>query len=71
MFLSQDFMSYIGKTCDDIQRTVRELKARGVEFTDAIKDAGYGLAMQFRVPGDFEVELYRRTTRRTEARPLN
>jgi hypothetical protein len=49
---------YIAFYCDDIQRTVRELKARGIEFTDDIKDVGYGLATHFRMPGDFEVELY-------------
>jgi predicted enzyme related to lactoylglutathione lyase len=49
---------YIAFCCDDIECTVRELQARGVEFTDDIKDVGYGLATHFRMPGDFEVELY-------------
>lgn len=44
--------------CDDIHATVAKLKARGVEFTDQISDAGYGLAAHFKMPGDFEVELY-------------
>src|SRR5712692_9875320 len=44
--------------CDDIRRTVAELKERGVEFTDDIADQGYGLVTHFRVPGDFEVQLY-------------
>lgn len=44
--------------CDDIQRTVNELRERGVEFTDEIADVGYGMATHFRMPGDFEVELY-------------
>ena len=43
---------------DDIEKTVAELKARGVEFTDGISDVGYGLATHFKMPGDFEVELY-------------
>ena len=50
--------------CDDIERTVAELKARGVEFTDAITDVGYGLATHFRVPGDFELELYQPSYRK-------
>src|SRR3954462_13050882 len=29
--------------CDDIHKTVAELKARGIEFTDAVTDQGYGL----------------------------
>ena len=44
--------------CDDIETTVAELRARGVEFTDGITDVGYGLATHFKVPGDFELELY-------------
>jgi predicted enzyme related to lactoylglutathione lyase len=44
--------------CDDIYRTVAELEERGVQFTDEIAEAGYGLATHFRMPGDFEVELY-------------
>jgi hypothetical protein len=44
--------------CDDIRRTVAELKERGVEFTDGITDAGYGLVTHFRMPGDLAVQLY-------------
>ncbi len=44
--------------CDDIETTVAELKARGVEFTDEIQDLGFGLATHFRMPGDFQVQLY-------------
>jgi len=57
--------------CDDLEQTIAELKARGVEFTDGVSDAGYGLATHFRVPGDFEVELYqpryRKDSRRAHA----
>jgi 4-hydroxyphenylpyruvate dioxygenase-like putative hemolysin len=44
--------------CDDIKQTMTELKERGVEFTSGVKDEGWGLVTQFRVPGDFEVMLY-------------
>lgn len=44
--------------CDDIHATVAELSARGVEFTDSISDAGYGLTTHFRMPGELVVELY-------------
>jgi len=44
--------------CDDVKKTVAELKARGVTFTDSITDRGYGLATHFKMPGDFEVQLY-------------
>jgi catechol 2,3-dioxygenase-like lactoylglutathione lyase family enzyme len=49
---------YVSFYCDDIERTVSDLKARGVEFTDQITDRGYGLAIHFRMPGQLEVELY-------------
>ena len=55
---------YLSFYCDDIRRTVAELGERGVEFTDGISDTGYGLATHFRVPGDFEVELYQPHYRR-------
>jgi catechol 2,3-dioxygenase-like lactoylglutathione lyase family enzyme len=44
--------------CDDIEQTVTELKARGVEFTQDVEDHGYGLVTHFRVPGNFSVQLY-------------
>ena len=44
--------------CDDIQQTVSELTARGVEFTHEVEDHGYGLVTYFKVPGSFKVQLY-------------
>jgi catechol 2,3-dioxygenase-like lactoylglutathione lyase family enzyme len=44
--------------CDDIRETMADLKARGVEFTQDVVDAGYGLITFFRMPGDFTVQLY-------------
>jgi catechol 2,3-dioxygenase-like lactoylglutathione lyase family enzyme len=44
--------------CDDIKKTVAELRSRGVEFTEDIQDRGYGLVTHFRVPGNFAVQLY-------------
>lgn len=44
--------------CDDIEQTVRELTDRGVEFTQAIEDHGYGYVTYFKVPGGFAVQLY-------------
>jgi catechol 2,3-dioxygenase-like lactoylglutathione lyase family enzyme len=51
-------MHNISFYCDDVEKTVAELKARGVEFTGPITDRGYGLVTHFKVPGDFEVQLY-------------
>lgn len=39
--------------CDDIKETVKELKAKGVEFKGEIEDHGYGLVTYFKVPGKF------------------
>jgi len=44
--------------CDDLTATVRELESRGVTFTQAIEDHGYGLVTFFDAPGDFKVQLY-------------
>ena len=44
--------------CDDVKKTVEELKSRGVEFTSGITDEGWGLLTHFRMPGEIEVELY-------------
>ena len=44
--------------CDDIEQTVAELKAKGVEFTAPVADRGYGLVTHFKVPGGFAVQLY-------------
>jgi hypothetical protein len=44
--------------CDDIEGTVRDLTARGVEFAHEIQDHGYGWVTHFKVPGDFVVQLY-------------
>lgn len=49
---------HISFYCDDIEETVAQLKQRSVEFTDSISDRGYGLVTHFRMPGNFEVELY-------------
>ncbi|HEV7680940.1 MAG TPA: VOC family protein [Pyrinomonadaceae bacterium] len=44
--------------CDDIEQTVTELRARGVEFTQEVEDHGYGFVTHFKAPGDFKVQLY-------------
>src|SRR5687768_7739653 len=44
--------------CDDIAGTVKEMKARGVNFTKDIEDHGYGLVTYFEAPGGVTVQLY-------------
>ena len=51
-------LNHISFYCDDIEKTVAKLKARGVEFTGGVEDHGYGLVTHFKMPGDFSVQLY-------------
>jgi catechol 2,3-dioxygenase-like lactoylglutathione lyase family enzyme len=44
--------------CDDIVKTVAELKAKGVQFKGEVEDHGYGLVTHFHAPGDFTIQLY-------------
>jgi predicted enzyme related to lactoylglutathione lyase len=44
--------------CDDIEKTVKELKKRGVKFIGGIADHGYGLVTHFKMPGKVEAQLY-------------
>ena len=50
--------AHISFFCDNIEKTVAELKDRGVEFVGAIEDMGYGLITHFKAPGDFQIQLY-------------
>ncbi len=51
-------MPYISFICDDIEKTVAELRARSVDFVGEIEEKGWGFSIQFRMPGDFTVDLY-------------
>jgi len=44
--------------CDNIQKTVAELRAKGVQFTKEVADHGYGFVTYFKMPGNLEVQLY-------------
>lgn len=44
--------------CDDIHDTVADLAARGVQFTEAIADHGWGMVTHFTAPGGINVQLY-------------
>jgi predicted enzyme related to lactoylglutathione lyase len=44
--------------CNDIEATVDELKAKGVEFTEPITDAGFGLTTRMRVTDNETLPLY-------------
>jgi predicted enzyme related to lactoylglutathione lyase len=44
--------------CDDIDATISELQAKGVEFTAPVTDAGFGRLTRLRVPGGGDLGLY-------------
>ena len=54
--------------CDDIEKTVAQLKKRGVKFVGKIEDRGYGFITQFKVPGGFMIQLYQPKYRRKPQR---
>ena len=55
--------------CDDINATVAQLKAKGVEFLGGVQDQGWGLVTQFKMPGAGSVQLYQpRYAKKSRAR---
>jgi catechol 2,3-dioxygenase-like lactoylglutathione lyase family enzyme len=44
--------------CDDIEATIAQLRAKGVEFTRPVSDEGFGLVTALRIPGGGELGLY-------------
>ena len=44
--------------CDDIEATMTELRAKGIEFTTGVAEERWGLVTGFRLPGGGEVGMY-------------
>ncbi len=44
--------------CDDIEATLAELRGKGVEVGDEVRDEGFGLVSSLVVPGAGEMMLY-------------
>lgn len=44
--------------CEDIEATVAELRARGVQFDSDVADQGWGLVTHFLLPGAGRAQLY-------------
>ena len=44
--------------CDDIETTVAELEAKGVELARPVSDEGFGLMTAIRLPDGGEIGLY-------------
>jgi hypothetical protein len=44
--------------CDDVHATVKQLKAKGVEFSDEITEQRWGITTALKLPGGGELGLY-------------
>jgi len=44
--------------CNDLDATVADLRAKGIEFRGEPEDQGFGIVMTMVLPGDVEVLLY-------------
>jgi catechol 2,3-dioxygenase-like lactoylglutathione lyase family enzyme len=44
--------------CDDIQATLAELRAKGVEVASEVSDQGWGLLAAIRLPDSSELPIY-------------
>jgi predicted enzyme related to lactoylglutathione lyase len=44
--------------CDNLEQTMTELKAKGVEFSRPVSDAGFGRVAWLRIPAGAELALY-------------
>jgi catechol 2,3-dioxygenase-like lactoylglutathione lyase family enzyme len=44
--------------CDDLEATMTELQAKGVEFTHEITEERWGRLVRFRLPGGGELGMY-------------
>ena len=44
--------------CDDIEGTVRDLRAKGITAQGDPEDHGYGITVMLTLPGGVEVQLY-------------
>jgi hypothetical protein len=44
--------------CDDINATIRDLRAKGIDVRSETEDEGWGITTTMRFPGGPEVMLY-------------
>jgi len=50
--------SEVSLMCDDLDATVAELRAKGIEFRGEPQNQGFGIATTMVLPGDVEMVLY-------------
>ncbi len=55
--------------CENIEKTITELRARGVKFTQAVRDVSWGRVCGIALPGGGELGLYQPRHALALARP--
>jgi catechol 2,3-dioxygenase-like lactoylglutathione lyase family enzyme len=55
---STDQRSDVSLMCDDLDATMAQLRAKGAEFAGDVRDEGWGITIQLKVPGAQEMTLY-------------
>ena len=55
---STDQQFDVSLMCDDLDKTMAELTAKGAEFTGEIRDEGWGITARLKVPGAGDMTLY-------------
>ena len=48
----------ISLMCDDLEATMAELRAKGIEFRGEPRDEGFGITVTMVLPGETELTLY-------------
>ena len=49
---------HVSLMCDDIEATVAELRAKGIEFRGEPENQGFGIVTMMVLPGGVEMQLY-------------
>jgi hypothetical protein len=55
--------------CEDIEATITELRAKGISFTQAVRDVSWGRVTAIALPGGGELGLYQPRHEMAIARP--
>lgn len=53
--------------CDDLAKTLKRLRAKGVKLAAPVTDAGWGLVTRLKMPGGATIGLYEPKHRRPKA----
>ena len=57
-YASTDARFDVSLVCDNLEKTMAELTAKGAEFIGDVQDLDWGITAQLRVPGAGQIMLY-------------